>query len=121
MNWSYDKKDILKYFEIYSDMISFWKNILLDDLYILEYEKLVEYSEIEIKNLIKFCDLSWDPNCLEPENNKSVIKTASALQARNPIYKTSKNHLKIIQHFLKIFFLYKYPNSDISSLNVNSN
>ena len=104
LNWSYDKKDILKYFEIYSDMISFWKNILLDDLYILEYEKLVEYSEIEIKNLIKFCDLSWDPNCLEPENNKTVIKTASALQARNPNYKTSKKSFENYSTFFKYIF-----------------
>ena len=44
------------------------------------------------------------PQCLEPEN-KSVIKTASALQARNPIYKTSKKSFENYQHFLKMFSL----------------
>ena len=45
--------------------------------------------EEEIKNLVNFCELSWDPNCLKHYENKRVIKTVSFNQARKPIYKSA--------------------------------
>ena len=43
-----------------------------------------------VKNLIKFCELNWDPNCLNfHKNKKTPIKTASIVQARKPIYSSS--------------------------------
>ncbi len=39
--------------------------------------------------MISFCELDWDENCLLFYKNKSPIKTASAFQARQPIYETS--------------------------------
>lgn len=100
MNWSYDKKDILEYYNIYSEMISFWEDLISDDLYTVEYEDLLENPESEIRELIKFCDLSWDPMCLQHENNISGIETASVMQARKPIYKTSK---KSFNNYSKYF------------------
>ena len=44
--------------------------------------------------MINFCELDWDPNCLLYYKNKSPIKTASALQARQPIYKSSQDRWK---------------------------
>ena len=46
---------------------------------------------IQIKLLIKFCGLDWDPNCLESHKNTKTIKTVSFAQARKPIYKSSVN------------------------------
>ena len=88
-NWSYDKHDIINYMEIYYNVINFWKKLLPDDLYTIEYEKLIENPTFEIKSLINFCGLTWDSNCLSPEKNKKGIETASMLQARKPIYKSS--------------------------------
>ena len=42
-----------------------------------------------IDNLLKFCELEWDPNCLEHHLNNKPIKTVSSVQARQPIYKSS--------------------------------
>ena len=39
--------------------------------------------------MINFCGLDWDENCLLFYKNKSPIKTASAFQARQPIYRSS--------------------------------
>ena len=41
--------------------------------------------------MIDFCDIDWDPNCLNHHLNQSGIKTASVNQARRPIYNSSKN------------------------------
>jgi hypothetical protein len=39
-------------------------------------------NEVVIKEMIKFCELEWDPKCLLLYNNKHPIKTASAFQVR---------------------------------------
>ena len=104
MNWSYDKKDILEYYNIYSEMITFWKNLFSNDFYTVEYENLLEDSETEIRKLIKFCDLSWDPMCLQHEKNTSGIETASVMQARKPIYKTSKKSFNNYFNFFSDIF-----------------
>ena len=46
-------------------------------------------NEVVIKEMIKFCELEWDPKCLLFYNNKHPIKTASAFQVRQPIYDSS--------------------------------
>ena len=101
MNWSYDKNAILDYIQLYSDLINFWKKLLPDELYTVEYEKLIQDPTLEIKSLINFCDIQWDPKCLNHEKNVSGIQTASMLQARKPIYKSSGDKFKNYSVYFK--------------------
>ena len=66
-----------------------WEKECPGKIYNLIYENLTSNPQTEIKNLLKFCELEWDPNCLEHHLNKKPIKTVSAVQARQPIYKSS--------------------------------
>ena len=50
--------------------------------------------------MIKFCNLSWEEDCLQFYNNKTPIKTLSTAQARKPIYKSSKNSFEKFAPFL---------------------
>ena len=93
MNWSFDQEEIAEYYNEYHKLMTFWKDKISDFIHDVEYEKLVENKEEEIKKILKFCDLDWDDKCLSPEkNNKTPIKTVSIAQARQPIYKTSLNN-----------------------------
>ncbi len=103
MNWAYDQKDIANFYNIYLDLINFWKKNY-DDIYTIKYETLIDNSEQEIKNLINFCGLDWDPNCLNHHKNKFGIKTASITQARKPIYKSSKNLYENYAEYLEEMF-----------------
>ena len=92
MNWSYDQKDLAKYYNLYLEMMNFWKKKIPDFIYESNYEALVENHEEETKKLIKFCELEWDPACLSHhKNKKTAIQTVSVVQARQPIYKSSVN------------------------------
>ena len=88
--------------------MNFWKLKYPKKIYDLNYEKLVSNQENEIRKLIDFCELDWDPNCLKYYENPKSIKTVSTMQARQPIYKTSinkstnyKNYLKDLSKYLK--------------------
>jgi tetratricopeptide (TPR) repeat protein len=108
MNWCYSQADVARYYKLYENLMIFWKSKLPDFIYDIKYEDLVSNQEQEIKKLIKFCKLDWDPSCLSHhKNNKTPIQTASVSQARKPIYKSSINlnsnfskHLKTMYDIL---------------------
>ena len=79
--------DLANYYNLYEDLIKFWEEKFPNQIYQMNYEKLIGDSENEIKKLLNFCELEWDPNCLKHEQNTKTIKTASASQARKPINK----------------------------------
>ena len=101
-NWTNDPEDILNYIKYYNKFINFWKKSFPNELFEVEYEELVKERDIIIKEMINFCELDWDPNCLLYYKNKSPIKTASAFQARQPIYKSSVETDGVL--FNNIFF-----------------
>lgn len=92
MDWSNKPEDIANYYNLYSETMDFWKSKIPNFIYDVEYEKLVEDKEKEIKKILEFCELEWDDKCLRPDkNSKTPIKTVSVSQARQPIYKSSLN------------------------------
>ena len=105
MNWTNKQEDIAEYYNLYSKIMGFWKSKVPEFIHDVEYEKLVENKEIEIKKILNFCDLEWDEKCLNPhKNSKTPIKTVSISQARQPIYKTSLNSSDNYNEYLDKMF-----------------
>ena len=88
-DWTYDIKNIQKYVKIYREMMDFWKSKIDKKIYEINYEDLVKNQEIEIKNLLNFCNLEFEQGCLQHHKSKNPIKTVSINQSRHPIYKDS--------------------------------
>jgi hypothetical protein len=84
--------------------MNFWKKTFPNKIYNLNYEKLINNSKTEIKNLIEFCDLKWEDNCLEFYNTKRSIKTLSVSEARKPIYKSSLSSANNFKKYLQNSF-----------------
>jgi len=101
--WSNDQDDLAKYIEIYLDLMKFWKEKLPNFIYDINYEKLTENKEDEIKKLLKFCELDWEKDCLNFNKKGPPIKTVSITQARKPIYKSSVNLYEKYKDYLNIF------------------
>ena len=66
-----------------------WNKVCPEFVYNLEYEKLVSDHETESRKLIEFCNLTWEDKCLEFYKTKRGVATASNVQVRQPIYKSS--------------------------------
>ena len=105
INFAYDLKDLVEYYNLYNDLMLHWKTTIKDFIYDIKYENLINDTEFQIKGLFKFCDLDWTEKCLKFYNNKRPIKTASDTQARRQIYKTSVNLWKKYEKNLEEYFL----------------
>ena len=108
MPFTNDLEDIAQFYKLYEDLMVFFRKRFSEIIYDIEYSKLVENTEIEVKKLLNFCELKWDDNCLNHHKNERAIKTASSTQARKPIYKTAikssdryKDYLKNIKSIIE--------------------
>ena len=105
MNWTNRAEDIAEYYNLYSEIMKFWKTKIPNFIYDLNYEKLVQDKESEIRKILNFCELEWDEKCLNPnKNSKTPIKTVSIVQARQPIYKSSLNSSDNYEKYLSKMF-----------------
>jgi Sulfotransferase domain. len=106
MNWTFSESDIIKYYGLYKQITEFWKEKIKENIYEINYEKLIFDNENEVKKLLEFCELNFEKECLDhSKNSKSKIASASVLQARQPIYKTSINNSKKYEKYLGKLFL----------------
>ncbi len=75
----------------YQRLMDHWNNVLPNPILEVCYEKLLDSPEKYISDMISFCGLNWDDRCLKFYDNKRAVKTASNVQVRQPLYKSSLN------------------------------
>ena len=102
LKWTFSKEDIEKYYKLYQEYKEFWFKAYPNKIYFLEYEDLVDETEVVTKKILEFCELSWDPSCLKfYEKNQTPIKTASVNQANKAIYKDSIDKFSLFEKYFK--------------------
>ena len=105
INFAYNLDEATEYYKLYVDLMEHWNSVLPNFIFNIQYENLIYNTEIEIRNLIKFCSLNWSDKCLKFYENKRPIKTASSTQVRSKIYKSSLNSWKNYEKYLKEYFV----------------
>ena len=100
LDWSYNEDDLSNFYQYYLDLMKFWDKKIPNFIYNINYENLISNSESEIKNLLDFCNLGWEKNCMNFYENKRAIKTVSSSQARKNFYTSSISSYKNYEQFL---------------------
>jgi tetratricopeptide (TPR) repeat protein len=106
-----DLEDLAVYYRQYHRLMAHWRKVMPKDRFLeLPYEQLVEDQEGWSRKIIEFIGLEWDERCLEFYKTERKVGTASNWQARQPIYKTSKerwrNYERHIGPLLPLLELY---------------
>lgn len=105
MPWAYDAKELNLYYQSYAKLLKHYKLILDDYIFDLEYENLTRNPKQVIEKLLSFCNLSWQDNCLNIENNNKPIFTASVTQARQKINTNSIESWKRFEQYIPNLFI----------------
>ncbi len=86
-DFSTSREDLTFYYRRYRRLMAHWRATLPPARFIeVDYETLVAHPEAESRRLIAACGLEWRPQCLRPQDNARVIRSASKWQARQPIH-----------------------------------
>ena len=99
--YSFNQSDIAEYYGLYKDLMDFWNKLFPDKILNFCYEDLTKNQEIETKNLLRYCELDWDENCLNFYNNESAVKTTSSMQVKQKMYQGSSDAWKKYESFLQ--------------------
>jgi tetratricopeptide (TPR) repeat protein len=86
MNFAYDLGELGLYYRDYVDLMNHVDNVLPGRVYRLYYERLVTDTEPEVRRLLEYCRLPFEPACLRFYENRRVVQTISSDQVRRPIY-----------------------------------
>ena len=89
MGFSYNLTNLGNFYNLYKEYMNYWKKLYDKKIYNLNYENFTNNFEQEAKKLLSFCELDWDPKCIEFYKNSKSVTTASLAQVRQPIYKSS--------------------------------
>ena len=77
------------YWRMHLRLMEHWKKVLPIPILAVDYEAIVADPEAEIRRIIGFSRLPFDERCLRFYETRSVVRTASVNQIRNPIYSAS--------------------------------
>ncbi len=84
-----DLGDIARYYIQFDRLMAHWDKVLPGMVLQIQYEELVRDQERQTRRLLEHCELGWQEACLKFHENQAPIATASAVQARQPLYSDS--------------------------------
>jgi Tfp pilus assembly protein PilF len=96
-------EDIASYMEQAHRLMKYWRRNLPLPIHEVLYEDLVDNLEPAARRLIAFCGLGWDERCLRFHETRRRVQTASKLQVRRPIYRSSVGRWKRYEKQLRPF------------------
>ncbi|MGO8752182.1 MAG: tetratricopeptide repeat-containing sulfotransferase family protein [Thermoguttaceae bacterium] len=102
--WANDRQHIASRFLGYQRIMEHWQNVLPVPLLEVDYEETVADLEGVARKLLDWCELAWEPTCLEFYRAKRPVRTASAVQVRQPVFRTSVGRWKHYEHTLASLF-----------------
>ena len=86
-SFSYDLTDMGRFYRDYVDLMAHFDQVLPGRVHRVLYEQTVADTETQIRQLLDYCGLAFEPACLRFFENLRPVRTASSEQVRQPIYR----------------------------------
>jgi tetratricopeptide (TPR) repeat protein len=85
--FTYSLEDIGRYYRAYAEVMAHWDAVLPGKVLRVQYEAVVDDLGGNVRRLLDFCGLDFEPACLEFHRTERSIRTASSEQVRQPIFR----------------------------------
>ncbi|MFL6844045.1 MAG: sulfotransferase [Allosphingosinicella sp.] len=83
--FSYDLADMGRYYRDYVGLMAHFDRLLPGRVHRVIHERLVDEPEPEVRRLLDYLGLDFDPACLRFHENPRAVRTASSEQVRRPL------------------------------------
>ena len=87
--WASSLHSIGHFYNEYMRLMRHWDKVFGNSILTVSYEELVADQEGTTKRILEFCDLEYDPRCLEFWKTGRAVLTLSQDQVRKPMYDSS--------------------------------
>jgi hypothetical protein len=93
-DYSFNLLDTGRYYLLFDQLMAHWQRTMPGRILEIDYEELVDNQESVTRRLLAHCRLPWDDACLRFEENDAPVSTASAVQVRSPMFRSSLQRWK---------------------------
>jgi tetratricopeptide (TPR) repeat protein len=99
-NFAYDLEDLGHYYSDYVRLMAHVDSTLPGRVHRVIYERMVEDTEAEVRALLGYLGLEFEPECLEFHKTERAVRTASSEQVRQPIYRDATDEWRPYERHL---------------------
>ena len=98
--FSYGLEEIGGYYKQYVRLMDHWDMVLPDFILRVHHEDVVDNLEVQGRRILDFCGLSFEDACLDFHKTERAIRTPSAEQVRQPIYRSGLDQWRNFEQHL---------------------
>jgi hypothetical protein len=98
--FTYDLDDVGRYYRDYVRLMAQFDGVLPGRVHRVIYERMVDDTESEVRALLAFCGLEFEPACLAFYDNARAVRTPSSEQVRQPIFREGTEAWKPFEPWL---------------------
>ena len=99
--FTYSIEDISRYYATYLELMQHWAAVLPGAVLRVQYEDVVDDLETQVRRILDFCGLDFEPACVEFHKTARKVHTASSEQVRQPINRDGVDQWHHFEPWLK--------------------
>jgi len=98
--FTYGLEDIARYYRDYVELMAHWDAVLPGRVLRIQHEDLVDDLEGNVRRILDYCGLPFEPACIEFHKTQRSVRTASSEQVRRPIFREGLDQWKHFEPWL---------------------
>lgn len=98
--FSYSLDDMGRYYRDYVRAMAHYDRLMPGAVHRVIYERMVDDTEAEVRELLAHCGLPFEPACLAFHETERAVRTASSEQVRRPIFREGTEAWKPFEPWL---------------------
>ena len=98
--FTYSIEDIARYYRTYLELMRHWNRVLPGRVLCVQHEDVVDNLADHVRRILEFCELDFEPTCIEFHKTQRSVRTASSEQVRQPIYREGLDHWRNFEPWL---------------------
>jgi hypothetical protein len=100
-NFSYNLSDMGRFYYDYVDLMAHFDAVLPGRVHRVFYEDTVADTEKVVRDMLEYCGLEFEPECLRFFESQRPVRTASSEQVRQPIYREGVEQWQHFEEWLE--------------------
>ncbi len=98
--FTYDLHELGRYYSDYVELMDHYDAVLPGRVHRVVYERLIADPQAEIRDLLGYCGVDFETNCLDFHKNDRPVRTASSEQVRRPLNADAVEHWRRYEPWL---------------------
>ena len=98
--FTYSIEEIARYYRTYLELMRHWEQVLPGRVLRVQHEDVVDDLEGNVRRLLQYCGLDFEPQCVSFHENRRSVRTASSEQVRQAINRDGLEQWKNFEPWL---------------------